>query len=256
MLSEQLVVRDFMSKQLVTAYSDSNVSKAVKLRTEHNIGSVIVQYQDCALGVFTERDLLSKVLRSGRMLEEPFLLEVMTRSFNTLSPEATLVDAAKIMTEKKGRLIVFDDGDPIGIVTATDIVRETFRFGKAFDFSNTYSRQVYVEGPKVRMEHIIRLMDERRIGSVLISEGRMPLGIFTERDLLKAVQSPEFRLDSRVGEFAKGPVFSAEDGIEGLKAAAIMGEHHIKRLPLTKDGEIVGIVTARDLVEGLATSAW
>ena len=138
MLSEQLVVRDFMSKQLVTAYSDSNVSKAVKLMTEHNIGSVIVQDQEGALGVFTERDLLSKVLRSGRKLEEPILLEVMTRSFNTLSPEATLVDAAKIMTEKKGRLIVFDDGDPIGIVTATVIVRETFRFGMAFVFSITY----------------------------------------------------------------------------------------------------------------------
>ena len=84
----------------------------------------------------------------------------------------------------------------------------------------------------------------------------MPIAIFTERDLLKAVQSPDFRLDARVGQYSKGPVITAEAGIDGLKAAAIMGEHHIKRLPLVKSGEIVGIVTARDLVEALATSVW
>lgn len=256
MLSEQFVVRDFMSKRIVTAYSDSNVSKAVALMIEHNIGSVVVQDQEGPLGVFTERDLLSKVLRTGKKLEEPILLEVMTRSFNVLSPDATLLDAAKIMTEKKGRLMVFDDGDLAGIVTATDIVREIFRFGKPFEFSNILSRQVYVEGPKVKMDHIIRLMDEKRIGSVLISEGRMPVAVFTERDLLKAVQNPDFRLDARVGDFSKGPVVTAEEGLDGLKAASIMGEHHIKRLPITKSGEVVGIVTARDLVEALSTSAW
>lgn len=245
-----------MSKQLATAYSDSNVSKAVALMIERNIGSIIVQDQEGPLGVFTERDLLSKVLRSGKRLEEPILMEVMTRSFNILSPDATLIDAAKIMAEKKGRLMVFDDGSLTGIVTATDIVREIFRFGREFDFSSSYSRLVYVEGPKVKIDHIIRLMDEKRIGSVLISEGRMPIGIFTERDLLKAVQTLDFRLDSRVGDYSKGPVITAEEGIDGLKAAAIMGEHHIKRLPLTKAGEIVGIVTARDLVEALGSSSW
>ena len=44
-------------------------------------------------------------------------------------------------------------------------------------------------------------------------------------------------------------------GIDGREAAAIMVNNHIKRLPLTKSDRIVGIVTARDLVEAFAGSA-
>ena len=149
---------------------------------------------------------------------------------------------------------MFEDSIPVGIVTATDIVREIYRFGRAFDFSGAYSKEVFQEGPKVEVEQIIRLMDKHRIGSVLISEGRMPHAIFTERDLLRAVLSPDFRFQAKVGDFATEKVVTADEGIDGLEAAAIMASHHIKRLPLTRSGEIVGIVTARDLVDGFAGS--
>jgi CBS domain-containing protein len=245
-----------MSKRLVTAHADSNVSKAVNLMVENNIGSVIVEDEEGPLGVFTERDLLSKILGRGKKLEDPILLEVMTRSFNDLSPDATLVDAAKMMMEKKGRLIVFDDGNLVGVVTATDIVKQIYRIGEAFDFSKSYSREVFEEGPKAKLELVVHLMDEKRIGSVLISEGRLPHGIFTERDLLKGVIRSDFTMEARVGEYGTSPVVTSEEGIDGKQAAAIMAHHHIKRLPLTKSGEVAGIVTARDLVEGFAGSAW
>lgn len=255
MLFEEFTVKNFMTKNLVKAFSDSNVSKAVKLMVEHNIGSILVEDVQGLTGLFTERDIISKVLARGRMIDEPILMEVMTRSFNVLGPDATLVDAAKMMQQSKGRLTV-SDGDLIGIVTATDIIREIYRFGKAFDFEQTYSKEVFQEGPKVELEQIIQLMDKHRIGSVLISEGRLPHAIFTERDLLRAVLSPNFRFKARVGEFAREKVFTADRKIDGLEAAAMMASHHIKRLPLTESGEIVGIVTARDLVDGFARSAW
>lgn len=253
---EELVVEDFMSKHIVSSYSDSNVEKAIRLMVDRNIGSVVVQDEEGPLGLFTERDLLSKVLAVGKKIQEPILLEVMTRWFNVLSPEASLVDAARLMLEKKGKLIVFDDGELEGIVTATDIMREIYEFGKTFDFKSAYSKEVFQEGFKVRLSRIIELMNAERIGSVVISESKLPEAIFTERDLLKAVLHPSFTTEAKVGEYATGNVVTAEEEIDGLEAAAIMSSHHIKRLPLTRDGELVGIVTARDLVEGFASSAW
>lgn len=254
MLLEESTAESFMSKNLVKAFSDSSASTAVRLMVQHNIGCVLVEDVEGIAGLFTERDLLSNILGRGRRVEEPILMEVMTRSFNVLRPETTLTDAAKMMKQKKGRLVVFDDSIPIGIVTATDIVREIYRFGRAFDFGGAYSREVFQEGPKVEVAQIIRLMDKHRIGSVLISEGRMPHAIFTERDLLRAVLSPDFRFQAKVGDFSTEKVVTADEGIDGLEAAAIMARHHIKRLPLTRSGEIVGIVTARDLVDGFAGS--
>jgi CBS domain-containing protein len=256
MLSGLATAKDFMSAKLVTAYSQSNVSLAVKLMVDHNIGSIIVKDNEGLVGLFTERDLLSKVLARNKKLEEPILMEVMTLSYDTLRPDATLLDAARIMTEKKGRLVVFDDGKLIGIVTATDIVREMQKSGKPFGFANSYSRRIYEEGPKTRMELIVQLMEKRRIGSVIISEGKFPRGIFTERDLLRSVLTLDFRMESKVEDYATHHLITAEEGISGLQAVELMNRQHIKRLPLTRAGEIFGIVTARDLVEGFAGSSW
>ncbi len=253
MLSELPTASGFMSKKLVTAYSHSNVSNAIKLMVDYNIGSIIVKDNEGPLGVFTERNLLSDVLARGRRIEEPILTEVMTPTLNFLNPSATLVDTAKLMAEKKGRLLV-SNGGPMGIVTATDIVREIQKEGKRFDFTGSYSRGLWEVPPRARIEEVVRLMTEKRVGSVIVSEGRFSRGIFTERDLLRSVLSLDFRMDEQVEKFATHHLVTAKEGIDGLEAAKIMASQRIKRLPLTRDDELCGIVTARDLVEAFASS--
>lgn len=254
MLSEISTVTEFMSKKLVTAYSHSNVSKAVKLMVDYNIGSILISDEEGPVGVFTERDLLNNVLAAGRRLEEPILMEVMTSSFNTITPSATLVDAAKIMTAKKGRLVVFDQ-QPVGIITATDIVKRIFKSGRGFDFTGSFSTGVFQVPPRSLVEDVVKLMAEKRIGSVIVTEGRFSRGIFTERDLLRSVLSPDFRMDEPVENFATHHLVTAPEDISGLEAAEIMTTRKIKRLPLTQEGSFIsGIVTARDLVEAFANS--
>ena len=248
--------KNFMSTRLVRTFSNSNVSKAVKMMVEFNVGSVIVDDNEGPVGVFTERDLITKVLARQKKLEEPILLEVMTSSFDTLNQDATLLDSAKIMREKKGRLMVFDDGNLVGIVTATDIVREIAKFGKPFDFKSAYSGRVYEESPVAKMELIVQLMAKRRIGSVIISYKNVPSGIFTERDLLRSILKSDFSMDSKVEDYATRNLVTARYDINGLDAARMMVEKHIKRLPLIRSGKLVGIVTARDLVEAFADSSW
>jgi len=256
MLSEVSTASEFMSKKLVTAYAHSNVSKAVKLMVDYNIGSVIVTDNEGPIGIFTERDLLKNVLAAGKQLEQPILMEVMTPSFNSISPNTTLIDAAKIMTEKKGRLVVFN-GTIQGIITATDIVRQIQKLGRKFDISESYSKGVYQVPPRSRVDDVVKLMAEKRIGSVIVSEGRFSRGIFTERDLLRSVLSPDFMMDERVESFATHHLVTAMEGISGLEAAEVMTSQKIKRLPLVRDESLVsGVVTARDLVEAFANSAW
>ena len=213
MMSQFATAQQFMSKKLVLGYASSNVSWAVKSMVEYGIGSVIVEDAGQPVGIFTERDLLSKVLARHRKLEEPVLTEVMTPAFNILSPDATLGDAAKIMREKKGRLVVFDNQKPIGIITATDIVREIGKFGRRFDFKSAYSGIVYEEGPRSPVELIVQLMDKRRVGSVIISEGRFSRGIFTERDLLRSILTSEFTMSSSVENYSTHYLITAEEEI-------------------------------------------
>ncbi len=98
-------------------------------------------------------------------------------------------------------------------------------------------------------------MGEERIGSILITRGGKLEGIFTERDLLTTFLSKEdaFKtLETSVGKQSSSPLITVPSGTSVHKAAAIMALKHIKRLPVAGKDRLVGIITARDLVEAYA----
>ena len=56
-------------------------------------------------------------------------------------------------------------------------------------------------------------------------------------------------LDGPVGGYSSSPLIVADFGIKGNEAASVMAAHNIKRLGLIKEGKLVGIITARDIVD-------
>jgi len=241
-----------MGKGVVTVTQDSKVEKAIRAMDEHNIGSVVVLDSLGPCGVFTERDLLSRVLAKGKDLATTVVAEVTSPKFPSITSSLTLEETATAMVEKKSRLMVFEGADLVGMVTPTDLVRVLKGVGTDFSILKVISTRLVTVAPEATVEAVVRLMDEHKTGSVLVSEYGRWTGIFTERDLLKRVLAPGKRLDTPVMEAATRPVITAEPGIFGREVAGIMAIHGFKRLPLALEGEGVGIVTARDVVEAFA----
>lgn len=98
-------------------------------------------------------------------------------------------------------------------------------------------------------------MSERRIGALLVCEKDAPVGIFTERDLLKRVVLP--RLDPAtvtVGEvMTRNPVCIGLDQ-RVKETMAIMTERRTRHLPVVEGGKVVGMVSIGDLVRFLSRS--
>jgi CBS domain-containing protein len=241
-----------MGRGVVTVLQESKVDSAIKAMDEHNIGSVVVLDALGPCGVFTERDLLSRVLAKGRDPEATVIAEVASPKFPSIPSSLTLEETAAAMIEKKSRLMVFEGADLVGMVTPTDIVRVLKGVETDFSILKVISTRLVTVPPETPVEVVVRLMGEKRTGSVLITEDGQWIGIFTERDLLKRILAPKRRLDTPVKEVASSPVITAEPGIFGREVAGIMAIHGFKRLPLSLDGEGVGIITARDVVEAFA----
>lgn len=248
------VVRDFMGKGVASVYQDSLVGKAVKSMDERNIGSVVVLDNMGPCGVFTERDLVSRVLGKGRDPETTVMTEVMSPRFPSVDTTATLEDAAAAMINKKSRLMAFEGADLVGMVTPTDLVKEISETSMDFSILKVISTRMVTALPETPVDVVVRLMDENRVGSVLVSGDGKWTGIFTERDLVKKVLAKKRKMDTPVGEFNTAPLVVADPGILGRDAAGMMAKHGFKRLPLVLNGEGVGIVTARDIVEAFATA--
>jgi len=241
-----------MGKGVVTVLQESKVAKAIREMDEHNIGSVVIMDDLGPCGVFTERDLLSRVLAKGRDPEETLLAEVTSPKFPSVESSLSLEETAIAMVEKKSRLMVFEGAELVGMVTPTDIVRVLKGVEADFSILKVISTRLVTAFPETPIDVVVKLMDEKKTGSVLVSDDGQWTGIFTERDLVRKVLASGRRLGAPVSEAATSPVITAEPGIFGREVAGVMSLHGIKRLPLALEGEGVGIVTARDVVEAFA----
>ncbi len=232
----------------------SKVSDAVKIMAEKSIGSLIVVGIGKPRGILTERDILDKVVNMARNPETTRVGDVMSTSIAVVDSDESLKQAAKSMTSKKARLVVIEKGRPVGIVTATDIVREIHLQGSPFDPSRTVSRRIVTVDTDTSVRDVVGIMSRRRVGSVIVTRNGKPCGIFTERDLVKRVLSPQKSLDMPIDEVATRKLIIARDDTDGKGAVGIMASSRIKRLLLLKGDEMAGIITARDLVEAYAAS--
>jgi CBS domain-containing protein len=141
------------------------------------------------------------------------------------------------------------------MVTPTDLVKVLRGVETDFSILKVISTRIVTVPPETPVDVVVRLMDEHKVGSVLLSEEGKWNGIFTERDLLKRVLAKKLRLDTRVKDVATSPLVTAEPGVFGREVAGIMTLHGFKRLPLVLEGEGVGIITARDVVEAFAMAS-
>jgi CBS domain-containing protein len=122
-MQSKISVRDAMVTNVITISKNASVVYAAKVMLEHNIGGLVVVEEKEPIGIITEKDF-TKVLSRN---EDPSSLKVedtMSKELITISPNTSILDAAKLMTTKGIRkLPVKEDGKLVGILTAEDIVR-------------------------------------------------------------------------------------------------------------------------------------
>ncbi|MBS0630637.1 MAG: CBS domain-containing protein [Verrucomicrobia bacterium] len=109
---------------LHTAAPAETVAAVVARMNRHHIGSVLVLDGAKLTGIFTERDVLRRVVGAGLDPNGTVVADVMTRQVLTVTPATTLDQAVKIFTEKRCRhLPVIESGELRGLVSIGDVTR-------------------------------------------------------------------------------------------------------------------------------------
>ena len=98
------------------------LSQAIEVMKQDEGGCVIVSDDGRVAGIFTERDLLTRILGQNVNLESP-ISEWMQPAVETLSSEATIGDAVRLMNEKSFRNIpLVKRGELVGSISVFDII--------------------------------------------------------------------------------------------------------------------------------------
>ena len=119
-------IRSIIGQQNIVALRpDTTVRAAVKVMAQHRIGAVPVTDRSKLVGIFTERDLLKRVIAGEIDEDATKLAEVMTPEPQTISAETTIADAFRGMLEGHFRHLPVMQGEKlIGIVSMRDIPPE------------------------------------------------------------------------------------------------------------------------------------
>jgi CBS domain-containing protein len=96
----------------------------------------------------------------------------------------------------------------------------------------------------------LEIMAKNNIGSILVMEGGVFLGLFTERDYArKVILKDKSSSETTVGEIMSTdlPRVSPRDTVE--QCMKLISEHHVRYLPVFDQGKLVGIVSILDLIQ-------
>jgi CBS domain-containing protein len=115
-----LPVSEVMARsRMLTAPPQTTVSEAAKLMARRKSGAVLVIDAERLVGIFTERDVVFRVIARDRDVHATQLADVMTPSPQTIAPDKPFGHALAVMQKNGFRhLPVVEDGRPIGIVSA------------------------------------------------------------------------------------------------------------------------------------------
>jgi CBS domain-containing protein len=126
------VVRDRGSDELFSVPASATVEEAVELMADREIGAVLVMSEDeLVAGIFTERDLMMRVVRPGLNPKTTPISLVMTRDVRFVSPGTTVEAAMALMHLRRHRHLLVIDGPVVhGLVSMRDLVYQIVRRGQ------------------------------------------------------------------------------------------------------------------------------
>jgi len=110
--------------EIYSVLPETMVYDAIKLMTEEKVGALLVIENNKLVGIISERDYTRKVILENRSSHETPVKDIMTSDVLTVTPDQTVEDCMKVMSEHHIRhLPVAENGQAIGIISMMDVVK-------------------------------------------------------------------------------------------------------------------------------------
>ena len=242
-----------MSKDVATISANETVVAAAKTMSERNISCLIVMEKERVTGILTETDMLKRAMLGGKDFRSMRVAEIMSASAQSVSPELSVLDAGKLMSDRHiRRLPVLEQGKLVGVATQTDLVRALTVYGMWRDVAEIMNSQVAVVQETATAAEAAKIMADRDISCVVGLNAEEVVGILTERDLLKRVLAEQRDpAETKMKDVMSSPVKSVPSNYSVFSAGGIMEKMSIRRLAVMDNEVLRGIVSQTDIFEAI-----
>ena len=249
----QLRVGDIMSRDVVTAALDDTISDAVTRMSEHYVSCLVVMDNGRVAGILTEKGILKGVGGCNPAFHELKVSEQMSSPVKLVSPDASIVEAGRIMeTNRIRRLPVVQDGQMVGLVTQTDITRGLISLTPLRCVSDIMTRRITVVGADATIAEAARIMSSCNISCLVVMIRGEVAGILSEKDVLRRVVAVhKDPTQTRVTDIMSFPVVGVPRTFSVLSASKKMETMRLHRLVVMEDKKVYGILTQTDIMRAI-----
>ena len=121
-----------------------------------------------------------------------------------------------------------------------------------------YTKNPVTASPHDIVKFVAQTMSSRKIGSIIIQEKKLPVGIVTDKDLRSKIATGLFSIDTPINKIMSSPVITVPENLSIAEAQISMLKNNVGHLCVTKDGsnqsEITGIISEHDVVVAQANN--
>ncbi len=131
-------VSDLMVKDVITVDPDETVLEAANKMKETGVSSLVVTRNKKVLGIITRSDFIDRVVAEAKDPRSTKVSEIMTKEVQVISPDSGIMDALKIMKEKRfSQLPVVSGDELVGIIAISDTLNYIAKFFMAGRWGQT-----------------------------------------------------------------------------------------------------------------------
>lgn len=258
------IVRDLMHPGLLTCAPGTTLGQVAVLLTRHHVHALIVtDNHNQPLGIISDYDLLAGEWLSGdahglETMRSLTARDLMSTPVDSVEADLPLREAASILVEKDiNRLLVLDEGVPVGVISLSDFVSSIARQEKPLreTVADVMSDAILVCRDKTPVISAARTMTQAGWRSVLVVDARgKPVGVVSGKDLLPFVENG---IDESltVSDIMHAPI-TIDIHAPLCEAADLMIHKHYHRLVVIDNEDPqafpLGIISSFDIVAEMA----
>jgi len=186
---DRIKVREIMSCPVETISPDLSVFDAIRIMEEKHIKRLPILEKKELIGIITQTDLVQVVTFYGRWKD---VEEIMSRDVAGIQSDASIVEAAEVMTSRKISCIVVLEGDEVvGIVTERDLLGRVLAPQKSpeqIKMEEVMSTPVASVSADYSVFSSSRIMEKMGIRRLVVTEDKRPCGVISQTDILRATR--------------------------------------------------------------------
>jgi len=250
-------VSEIMTTELVKAPVAATVFSVMESMVVNDVGRIIITDDEVPVGIFTEKDVLKRVVGAQIDAKSTDIRTVMTAPVRAVRDETLIVDAFARMYRGRYRhlLVRGRRGKIVGIVSMRRILNIAVELGQGINETRTVgdiaTASVVTVDESATVHAAVNLMNQQSLTAVVVTAAGRPAGIFTERDVLKRVATVEMdRQNTPVKQVMTAPLVSmARNALVG-DVLVEMSRRDIRNMPIKDEAnQIVGLITMPGILQ-------